>query len=404
MALLFLAHRIPYPPDRGDKIRSWHILQRLARHAAVHVAAFTEEPGEAAHRAVLDKIAASVSLVPRAKPLWRAGAEAVRRGEPLSVAAFRSDAMREAVYKLLAKKDIDAIFIFSGQMAQYVPDDFPGRVVMDFVDMDSAKFEAYAEQEKSPKRFAFAREARLLQAFEEQVARRAELSLFVSPAEADLFRTRTGIEHSVQPMGNGIDLAYYDPQSVAPAPELADTGHDIVFTGQMDYPPNVEAVKSFAEHVMPRVLYDHPQARFHIVGRAPASEVRALHGVNATHVMGEVPDVRPWLRGGNVIVAPLRTARGIQNKVIEAMAMVRAVVASKPAFEGIEAEPGTHLMVANGLREEAEMVSMLLAEPVRRAALGSAARAHLIKHYQWDSRLALLDTLFGGHEAARREA
>ena len=400
--ILFLAHRIPFPPDRGDKIRSWHVLKHLAGLARVHLACFADDRADAAHldglrRALGDRLG-EVHVEVRRTGKAVAAARAFATGKPLSLTLFDSARMRRFVAERLANPRISAVYAFSGQMAQFVPEQARQRFVMDFVDMDSAKFEAYAEGGGllAP---IHAREARTLSAFERQVAARADSSLFVSEAEAALFRDRTGAAN-VHALANGIDSRHFAPGAAFPRLSPAERGEGpiMLFTGQMDYRPNVEAVRWFAAEVLPRL----GQARFVIAGRNPTTEVKALAG-DRVAVTGAVRDMRSWLAAADVVVAPLRIARGIQNKVLEAMAMARPVVASPAAFEGIEAEPGRDLLLADGAEAMAEAINGLLRDPARTSALGASGRNLVVSHYGWDARLAPLDALLFSTES-RREA
>jgi sugar transferase (PEP-CTERM/EpsH1 system associated) len=239
-----------------------------------------------------------------------------------------------------------------------------------------------------PMRWVHAREAKRLFAFERATAARADAALFVSAAEAALFRAATGLAN-VHAVSNGIDLARFDPAADVPALGDAERGAGpvLLFTGQMDYAPNVDAVAWFTREVLPRVA-----GRFVIAGRDPAPEVRALVGPRVT-VTGAVADMRAWLAAADVVVAPLRIARGIQNKVLEAMAMGKAVVASPAAFEGIEAEPDRDLLVADDATAMADAIAGLLAVPERARALGEAGRRLVEASYAWESRLAPLAAL-----------
>jgi polysaccharide biosynthesis protein PslH len=391
--ILFLAHRIPWPPDRGDKIRSYHILQKLTQMAPVHVGAFAENEGEAeaAKNPPLTNIA-SLHAPMRSKGNVIAGMEAVLLGKPVSLTAFGSSSLQSWVNEKLASGKISHVVVFSGQMAQFVPDSYTGPLIMDFCDVDSAKFESYAEEGNPMMRWVNRREERLLSAFEAKIAQRAEASLFVSEAEADLFRKRSGAAN-VSAMGNGIDTVFYDP--AAKIKKLHPVFPDplIVFTGQMDYRPNIEAVADFAHNAFPTIRAAHPETTFAIVGRNPTPAVVDLSALPGVMVTGAVDDVRTWLVGADVVVAPLRIARGIQNKVLEAMAMAKPVVASTAAAEGIDAQDGLHFRVAASAQEEAEIVTALLHDLPARQKLGNAARAHVMAHYGWDSQLAVLDTL-----------
>lgn len=389
--ILFLAHRIPYPPDRGDKIRAYHLLRHLAKRHRVHLVAFADDADDMQRKGGLAPYTASREIVWRSPPNAFTGLRAVLQRQPVSLAAFASSEVREAVNTLLAERPIDTIFLFSSQMAQYLPPRPSQRVIMDFVDMDSAKFAAYAENGRWPMSWVHQREATLLQAHEQRVACGADASLFVSEAEAALFRARTAAPR-VHAIENGIDTAFYDPARRFPA--VAGEGPLLVFTGQMDYRPNIDAVTWFADQVFPRIRQSHPNARFAIVGRAPIPAVQALAQRPGILVTGTVSDVRDWLAAAALVVAPLQLARGIQNKVLEGMAMARAVVASPAAAEGID-HAGT-LRVAEGPDLFGDAVLSLLAEPEIAAALGAAARTRVIDRYSWDARLAPLDALLAG--------
>ncbi len=395
--VLFLAHRIPFPPDRGDKIRSCHVLRHIAGLAPVHVACFADDETDLGHEPELEALAASHCLVRRTRSLPVAGVAALATGKPVSLTAFSDDILHAYVMRVSAERPITAIYVFSGQMAQYIPPAFAGRVVMDFVDVDSAKFEAYAKSGGFAARTIYAREARLLSRFESRMARRASTSLLVTPEETDLFSARLseGSEPVLQAMCNGIDTAFFDPEAMPSAPEMAGEGPQITFTGQMDYPPNIEAVEMFAKDVMPAIRAVMPKAKFNVVGRAPVPAVRALDGVNGTRVTGAVLDVRPWIAVADLVVAPLTIARGVQNKVLEAMAMARPVLATPEAATGIAARDGFELVVADGADALARQALALLHDPVRAATIGQSARAFVIRECGWDHVLAPLASLLG---------
>ena len=394
--ILFLAHRTPYPPDRGDKIRSWHLLRHIAALAPTHVVALYDDPRDLAHLPVLEGVAASVALEPRTISKPRAALAALLNGGSASVAAFASGAIQRHVDRLLHERPIRTIFAYSGQVGQFVPrvrGDV--RFVMDFVDMDSAKFATYAEQASGLSAFANAQEAKRLFKFEQTVANHSDLSLFVSDAEASLFRNRTGFgPDRVSHIENGIDLDAYDPAS--PRADVdAGQGALIIFTGQMDYRPNVDAVDDFARNAFPLIQAKQSSARFAIVGRNPTAEVMALAQLPGVSVTGEVPDTRDWLAAADVVVAPLKLARGIQNKVLEAMAMAKPVVASHAAAEGIDATADDGLIIAQDIAAQVEAVLALLANPARAKAAGRAARKRMIARYSWDARLAGLGAMLG---------
>jgi sugar transferase (PEP-CTERM/EpsH1 system associated) len=388
--ILFLAHRVPYPPDRGDKIRGFNILNFLAARRRVHLIAFADDAKDLQHDAALAQFAGGRSIVWRGKSRAVAAVQALLRRKPVSLTAFDDPQVHAAVAAMLERENIEAIYVFSGQMAQYLPRDANARVIMDFVDMDSAKFAAYGTGARGPKAWMMRRESRLLASFERDVAAHVDASLFVSEAEAALFRKVTGASQ-VFAVENGVDTAFFDPSGAFDRP--AASGPLIVFTGQMDYSPNIEAVQWFAATIFPMIRTGHPDARFAIVGRAPTDAVTALDVLPGVSVTGEVADVRGWLAAASVVVAPLKLARGVQNKVLEAMAMARPVVASLAAAEGID--HGGTIRVGATADDIAAEIGALLADARAAERLGQSARAQVQRRYSWAARLAPLETIMG---------
>ncbi|QVM82427.1 TIGR03087 family PEP-CTERM/XrtA system glycosyltransferase [Novosphingobium decolorationis] len=400
--ILFLAHRLPFPPDRGDKIRSHHVLKALARFAPVHVATFADDPADWDHEKELAALAASHCLLPRTKSVPRAALEALALGVPVSLRAFHDPRLAAYVDRVLAHANIAVIFVFSGQMAQYVPDGFAGRVVTDLVDVDSAKFEAYAQDHKGPRRWMEWREARLLAAEEARIAARSDATLLVSEAEAELLRTCL-LQPSarVASMGNGIDAQTFAPDVVEAEPRMRAAGFPrLVFTGQMDYAPNIAAVERATHQILPRVQEHFPQASLHIVGRNPTREVLALGQEEGVTVWGRVPDVRPFLEAADMALVPLSIARGVQNKVLEAMAMTRPVVLTSGAATGIAARDGVDFRVGDTDEDLAAAIVHLATQPDIRREMGMTARAWVCQHASWEAALSGLEGLcVGGCDA-----
>ena len=407
--ILFLAHRIPFPPDRGDKIRSHHLLKALAALAPVHVATLADDVRDWDQEGELQAIAASYCLQRRSKPLALAGAEAVLKGVPVSQTAFHHPAIERYIAQVLKERPIDTIVAFSSQMGQYIPASFGGRVLFDFVDVDSAKFEAYAEQGHGPMAWVNAREGRMLRAEEARLARLADVSLLVSPEEAALFAARLSPEDrarcDVRGMRNGIDSVFFDPAVVSPEPRLRElSGPRLIFTGQMDYAPNVDAALRVARRILPSLREQFAGASFHVVGRNPTDELKALHGQDGVHVWGGVPDIRTWLAGAHLALVPLDIARGIQNKVLEAMAMSLPIVLTSGAATGIGAEDGRDLLMADSDEDLIEAARKVLAEAELAAALGAAARRFVVGRMSWAATLAPLAGLIGREGSKSRHA
>jgi sugar transferase (PEP-CTERM/EpsH1 system associated) len=404
--ILFLAHRVPFPPNRGDKIRAHHLLKALGRIAPVHVGCLAETAEDRAGIAELAQIAASHCAPPRSKPLVVAGLEAVAQGKPVSLTAFHSGALERWVRDTIAARPIGAIVVFSGQMGQYVPAGFAGRVIIDLCDVDSAKFAAYAAN--GERVWLNTREARLLAREEERLGARADATILISEAEAALYRSglRDPARVNVQVIGNGIDAALFDPAHIAPHPALAARkGPHFTFTGQMDYRPNEQAAIWAIEHLLPALRQRWAGAEVHVVGRNPAPALLALKAREGATIWGEVPDVRPFIAASDCVIAPLMIARGVQNKVLEAMAMARPVLLTPEAATGIAAQDGAEwLVMPADPQAMAARVHALLGDAGKAAAMGAAARRFVLDHHAWDAMLAPLGALLGEAERKQRHA
>lgn len=398
--ILFLAHRVPFPPNRGDKIRAHHLLKKLAQIGPVHVGCFAENAEDRAGDADLLQIAASHRIVNRKKPLVLAGIEAVVTGKPVSLTAFHSGALERWVGEVIAEQDISTIVTFSGQMGQYIPDSFTGRVVIDLCDVDSAKFEGYAAA--GQRVWLNSREGRLLAQHEEQLARRADAAILISNAEAELFRSRLERPElaNVQVIGNGIDADFFDPRMSAPHSESAEKpGPHFVFTGQMDYPPNETAAMWALDKFLPSIRESFPTAELHIVGRNPTKRMYSREKTPGLTIWGEVPDVRPFIAAANFVIAPLMIARGVQNKVLEAMAMARPVILTPEAATGIDARDSEHWLLCKAdpdvMRGRIEAV---LSNRDSAFEMGSAARQFVLDNHDWGAMLAPLENLVSAGE------
>ncbi|MEE2692495.1 MAG: TIGR03087 family PEP-CTERM/XrtA system glycosyltransferase [Pseudomonadota bacterium] len=387
--ILFLAHRIPYPPDKGDKIRSWRLVEHLSRRFRVHLAAFVDDRTDFAHEAFLAGVCESVFLVPLDPPAAKLrSAAGLVTGEPLSFPYFRDSRMQRRIDELRAR-GLAAEFAFSSAMAPYIAKPRGGRPrIVDLCDADSEKWRQYAAETGGPMSLIYAREAETLARRETEIIGWADAAFAVSAEEAAIFNARAGVGRSCDWFGNGVDVEHFRPSADRPAPEPSA---DIVFTGAMDYRANIDAVRWFAREVWPIVRAKAPEARFAIVGARPSGAVRALDGRDGVAVAGRVEDVRPWLQHASAVVAPLRIARGVQNKMLEAMAMARPVVATSGAAEGIDAREGEEFILADAPEAFAASVLWLMSDRKRGDAIGASARARMKAAYAWPARLSRLD-------------
>ena len=386
--LLFLCQRLPFPPNKGDKIRSFNFLKRMAEEYDLLVGTFIDDPEDWQNVEGLRPYCRELeiaSLNPKRDKIL--SLRGFLTGEPLTLPYFRSRQLQNWTDRMLAEHQPDTAFIFSSSMAQYVINQpqRPKQIVSDFVDIDSDKWRQYAESESGLMKQIYHREAAKLLGYEQHVTALSNAVTFVSEKEAELFRSMApgheGIIHGVE---NGIDADFFSPDAdidrIIPEDITA-----VTMTGAMDYKPNVDGAIWFAKEVLPLIRKTIPGLEFFIVGSSPAASVQELSKIDGVHVTGRVPDVRPYIRDAAAIVAPIHIARGIQNKVLEGMAMAKTVITTPQAFEGIEADTTSEIVIV----EEVEPFAKAVCEAVQNAddtAMGQKARERVSADYSWESK------------------
>lgn len=396
--LLFLTHRIPYPPNKGDKLRSFNLLKQLQRDYRVHVGAFIDDDDDWRYVDALQAMAGECYFA-RLTP-WRAklrSMPALLGDKPLSLPYYRDAGLQAWVDRLLAERPIHQVIIFSGAMAQYLENPTYGhlRRIVDFVDVDSDKWQQYAGSQSWPLSWIYRREARTLLNYERHVASIMDASVFVSTHEAELFKQLAPEAASrVWDIHNGVDVHYFDPSQEYAVPYAA-AQIPIVFTGAMDYWANVDAVTWFARDIFPAVRQHQASAHFYIVGARPNNAVRQLAQLPGVTVTGAVKDIRPYLAHARAAVAPLRIARGVQNKVLEAMAMARPVVVTPQALDGILCQADRELIVAGDAATFAERLCVVLRGDGNN--MTAAARRRVENDYSWESNLRRFEALLEGN-------
>ena len=385
-SVLFLCHRLPWPPDKGDKIRSYRIFRRLAERHRVYLGTFVDDPADWQHLDAVTALCANVCVRPL-KPWTRRvrALSALARGEALTAGIYRDRVLRRWVEGVLASAQPDLAVCFSSGVAPLVMRHDDLRRVMDFVDVDSDKWRQYADDRGGPAGLLYRREARRLASLEHAVARRFDASVFVSEPEAAFFRRHVPEAAArIHGIPNGVDAGYWDPERPYANPYPAGT-RAIVFVGAMDYHANADAVRWFADAVWPRIAAGQPQARFWIVGSHPTPAVRALGERPGITVTGRVDDVRPYVAHAHAVAAPLRIARGIQNKVLEALAMEKVVLATPEAWEGIEDFAGREGCIDSAPEVIAAAALQWLDRP--QPARVPAARTNVLERHDWARNL-----------------
>ncbi|HEY2547612.1 MAG TPA: TIGR03087 family PEP-CTERM/XrtA system glycosyltransferase [Candidatus Acidoferrum sp.] len=389
MKILFLAHRIPYPPDKGEKIRAFHELKFLGARHTVDLCCFADSEAEALQQAGLGDYCRRIYVETRSRATIATGAvRSFLRGQPLSCGFFFSGKFQSEVERSLATEEYDVVFVYCSSMAQYIPWPLQIPVVMDFVDIDSAKWKQYARRSRPPFSWVYAREARELALYEEKWARVSSSTMVTTQQEADLLRGE-GIP-PVHVVSNGVEI---HPAKTAEFPaEIRALQPYALFVGTMDYLPNIDAVEYFAEDILPRVHEKHPELKFVIAGRNPTSRVRKLAKKPGVVVTGAVPEVETYLAGCAAVVAPFRIAQGIQNKVLEALAADKPIVSTPGPAAAIGAKHGETLLIAGNTEEFAKAVVALLEDPALYYRFSKGAE-FVRKNFSWHENLSHLERL-----------
>lgn len=387
-----LTHRAPYPPDRGDRIRSYHLLRYLTERYQVHLGALHDEPVSDQTHAVLRELTADLALFPLGRrSRWMRVAGSIALGRSATEGLFASRALRSQVRAWARTVKFDAVFAFCSSMVQFavVPELKGVPLIVDLVDVDSQKWFDYAASARGLKRSLFALEGRRVRRLERSLPERAAAITLVSEAEAEVFRGFCPNDKTLA-VPNGVDLDYFSDQFLV----AERRPNQCVFVGVLDYRANVESLVWFCREVWPRVIAQKPDAVFAIVGKNPAPAVKQLAQQPGVRLVGPVPDVRPYIAESRFVVAPLLIARGIQNKVLEAMAMGKPVIASPAALEGLGATPGHHLLIAKEATDWCDTVVRVQADEDIASLLGISARNFVERHHAWEATLRPLDDVF----------
>jgi sugar transferase (PEP-CTERM/EpsH1 system associated) len=387
---LYLTHRVPFPPDRGDRIRTYHLLRQMAKRGRVWLGCLADEPVPPGTLDALNALCERVAVVPVGRrSRWAKAAWSLATGASLSEGLFASRKLTRTLRAWAAEANFVTAVASSSALVPYLRDPALAGVpaVVDLIDVDSEKWRDFAAASRPPKRWLYALESARVRKLEKSLAGWVRAASVVSRAEADVYDSFTQVGAATVAT-NGVDQEYFAPIACETQPALA-------FVGALDYLPNEDAAVWFAREVWPAIRARFPDAEFRVIGRNPPPAVRALASIPGVNLVGQVPDVRPFVASASVVVVPLRLARGVQNKVLEAMAMAKAIVAAPASLAALQVVPGVHLLSASTPQEWVEAVCGLLADPSRRQQLGVEARQYVEEHHHWERCLQpLLDAIF----------
>ncbi len=413
MRILYLAHRIPYPPNKGDKIRSFNEIKYISHSHEVHLACLADDSADLIFRNDLEQYCRNICVVPLNTAKARVKSVVSLISEtPLSVRYFYSKSLQRTIDQWLSSNSYDAIICFSSPMAEYIfrstvfkfkqpyalhfaPCAGRGRprLIMDFCDLDSDKWLQYSRQQRFPVNLFYRIEHRRLLKYEKKINEHFDYSVFVSEQESDLFSRSHPGARDVSVIPNGVDSEYFSPKPNKLNKPKQSNKPVLLFTGAMDYYANMDGVTWFVDKIFPRIKQEWPKCQFYIVGSNPHSKVTNLERISGVSVTGFVEDTRPYYNAANVCVIPLRLARGVQNKVLEAMAMEKAVVATSKAIQGIDAIPKEHALIEDTREGFSRAILTLLRVPRLRKGLGERARAFVKANYTWPTHMKKFETL-----------
>lgn len=394
MRILFTCHRLPFPPNRGGKIRPFHMIEHLGKRHSVVVASLAHNEAELREGEPLSGYCEEViaEILPN-RTRWLQAIAALPSSRPSSLAYFWSRHLAERIRAAANRRAFDLIMVHCAFAAQYVRGLPAPLRILDYGDVDSRKWHDYAQATAIPKSFGYGLESWKLQRYETQLA--AEFDVCTATTKGELEEVRKlnpSVPSEVIP--NGVDLSYFQPRERIP-----EGSSVLVFLGRMDYFPNIDGALHFARNIFPLIRRSVPQAQFRIVGSNPSRAIRDLAKLPGISVTGHVPDVRPYLMDASVAVAPLRIARGTQNKILQFLAMGVPVVTSPEAAKGVGAEPGRDFLVADSDEHFAEQVLRLLRDPSLQRTLGAAGQKPLATAHSWPHSMQVLDDLIAKHAA-----
>ncbi|NRA55674.1 MAG: TIGR03087 family PEP-CTERM/XrtA system glycosyltransferase [Gammaproteobacteria bacterium] len=396
--LLFLCHRIPFPPNKGDKIATFNLLKYLSKRYQVHLGYFIDDDHDIQY---IEKLrpycVSSFDLNICDKRQAVSGVNALLSNSSISTSHYRSTAFQNWVDRTIAQFKINKLYVYSSAMAQFIDHARYQKKtrILNMTDIDSDKWRQYAQSKPWYTKWIYAREHRQLGKYEQQVLQNFNAVTLVTEQEAELFCQMSPplMNNKIHTLTNGVDTDYFSPNADFEQ-LIASEAPILCFTGAMDYWANVDAMLWFCDHIWPQILKQHPQCQLYIVGGNPTAKVMALAQRQGVTVTGRVPDVRPYLEVCQLVVAPMRIARGVQNKVLEAMAMAKPVVMTSMAQEGIKINQQQAGLVIDEPMQMAQSINKLLSGP---SACYQHNRQWILNHYSWDGALKTLPSLIDAH-------
>lgn len=391
--ILYLCHRIPYPPNKGDKIRSFNEIKYLSKKYTIDLLTLADEPDDLKYTENLKKYCQRIKVFPLSKLMGKVnGFVSLLSGQSISQGYFYQKKIQKTFNNWTCSKQYDALICFSSPMAEYVfkaeksINNLAMNLIMDFCDLDSDKWNQYAQKKSFPLNMLYKKEAYRLLQFEKKINKKFNKSVFVSEREAQLFVEYYPGANGIQVISNGVDYQYFDQDKTDisqpfPSPML-------VFSGAMDYYANIDGVTWFAKKILPEIKIVFPEIKFYIVGSNPDPSVKILEEDRSIIVTGFVKDIREYYKAADLCVIPLRIARGVQNKVLEGMAMGKAIISTSHAVQGIKIDAQPVLEIEDDPKNFAQKIISFLENKNKIKELGNNATNFVVQYHNWEKNLA----------------
>ncbi|WP_300463382.1 TIGR03087 family PEP-CTERM/XrtA system glycosyltransferase [Desulfobacula sp.] len=391
--ILYLCHRIPYPPNKGDKIRTFNEIKYLSKNHNIDLITLADDLKDLKYAEHLKKYCRQIKIFPLNKNVAKInGLLSLLFGQSISQGYFYKREFQNTFNSWTESERYDALICFSSPMAEYVfksknkIKDIAKTMIMDFCDLDSDKWSQYVQKSTFPLNMIYKKEASRLLRFEKKINKMFNKSVFVSHKEAELFVKYYPEAKDIQIISNGVDYQYFNSKKTEitqsfPSPML-------VFSGAMDYYANIDGVIWFAKEILPEIKKKIPEIKFYIVGSNPDPSVKALEKDTSIIVTGFVNDIREYYKAADLCIIPLRIARGVQNKVLEGMAMGKAIISTSQAVQGIHRDVKQVLEIEDDPMKFAEKVISFLNNSSRITELGNAAEKFVVQHHNWGKNLA----------------
>ncbi|MCB0245321.1 MAG: TIGR03087 family PEP-CTERM/XrtA system glycosyltransferase [Anaerolineae bacterium] len=379
MRILCLTPRLPYPPDRGDRLRAFNVIKRLSGEHELHLLSFIASDDERQYVAALEPFCRSVEVVPLSQ---RRSAAMVAlnawRRLPLQALYYRSTAMQQAVDEALRRQRFDAAYIHLFRMAPYLSERSDLYRIVDLTDVISSELARSMAYRGAASRLVYGIERPRIARYEREVAQRFEEVWLVSDHDRQLLAAECP-DASIRVVPNGVDFAAFYPTGQPAEP------NSLLFTGHMRVFHNIDAATFLVQEILPLVRRQIPDCTLMLAGADPGPEVQALAAEPGVTVAGFVPDLNGALNDAAVFVAPLRFAAGVQNKVLEAMAAGRPVVTTSVVNQGLGAQPGRDLLIADDTGTIANQIVALLQDADLASRVAQAGRAFVTSRFSWDA-------------------